>query len=205
MANEYVDFDIFKEETLGLRAASDYADSDIAAALEAASRGLDAACNRWFYRSSESNDDVRLYTPDRWRTLIIDDTIAVTSVLVDQDGNGTFEQEWDEGTDFVLDPANAALAGRPYERLIVRKRGRYDLPIGLEHSVQVTGQFGWIATPPAIVQATTILASKLLKRAREAPFGVLIAGLEVSAVARIARTDPDVSWLLEGLIREEIV
>ena len=64
------------------------------------------------------------------------------------------------------------------------------------------GKFGWAAVPAAIVEATTILAAQLVKRAREAPFGVVAIGLDVGAVTRIAVTDPSIRFLISDYIRE---
>jgi hypothetical protein len=40
-----------------------------------------------------------------------------------------------------------------------------------------------------------------MRRAREAPFGVLALGIEGGEIARIARTDPDVMMLISPFIR----
>ena len=61
--------------------------------------------------------------------------------------------------------------------------------------MKVTGQWGWAVVPEPVKQATTLLSARLLKRAREAPFGVLNLGFEGEA-ARIASHDADVAFLL---------
>jgi hypothetical protein len=66
----------------------------------------------------------------------------------------------------------------------------------------VTGKFGWAAVPGAIVEAVTILATQLLRRAREAPFGVVAIGMDVGAVTRLAVTDPSVRFLVADYQRE---
>jgi hypothetical protein len=53
--------------------------------------------------------------------------------------------------------------------------------------------------PAPIVDATTMLANRLLKRKREAPLGVVALGIDTAA--RVARTDPDVLGLIEPYIR----
>jgi hypothetical protein len=42
----------------------------------------------------------------------------------------------------------------------------------------VTGQFGWSTSPEDIKAATSILAAKLFKRVREAPFGIVTVGID---------------------------
>ena len=66
--------------------------------------------------------------------------------------------------------------------------------------MRVTGQFGWPSIPASISEATAIYASRLLKRAREAPFGIQSVGIDGIA-ARISRTDPDLMMLLSGYVR----
>jgi hypothetical protein len=76
-------------------------------------------------------------------------------------------------------------------------------PTCFPRSVRVTGQFGWSEVPEAVKSATVILATKLVRRAREAPFGVVSIGLDGGAM-RIARTDPDVMFLLGEYIQNPI-
>jgi hypothetical protein len=56
--------------------------------------------------------------------------------------------------------------------------------------------------PAQVKEATSILAARLIRRMREAPFGVVVVGgIDVGAAARIARVDPDVRFLLEPFTR----
>jgi hypothetical protein len=68
-------------------------------------------------------------------------------------------------------------------------------------SLVVTGVFGWPTVPDGVVTATTILATRILRRQREAPFGIVTVGIEQGAVARIGRTDPDVQNALCDFIK----
>lgn len=178
-------------------------DDDLTSAISAACRSIDAACGRRFWLDTDATS-VRYYTPDTHQRVMIDDLVTLTSVLVDQNGDGTYEETWTNNTDFVLQPINnpSESPARPYESLVRRKLGNYYWPVGIEHGVKVTGQFGWSAVPPEIAQATTVLAGKLFKRAREAPFGIVsFGGADSSSAMRIARTDPDVANLIEGYVR----
>lgn len=198
--NEYVTLDAFKT-TLNITNTAQDADAQLA--LDAAAAGIEAVCSRRFYLEDVSNDETRVYTPDRPLTCVTDDIAALTSLQLDYDGDGVYEVEWTEGVEFFLYPLNADRYGRPWKRIKVRNQGSYRLlPYGCVASVKVTGRFGWAVTPPAIVQATTILASRLMKRAREAPFAVLLAP---DSVAHIARTDPDVAFLISDYIDDERV
>lgn len=178
-------------------------DDDLNASLSSASRGIDGACGRRFWPDANSSQ-VRAYTPDSSRRLMIDDLITLTSLKVDQDGDGTYEETWTSGTDFVLEPLNGAVSDPvwPYESILARKNGRRYFPCDVEAGVQVTGKFGWPAVPSEIVTATSVLAGKLFKRAREAPFGIVsFGGADSAAAMRIARTDPDVANLISGYMR----
>jgi hypothetical protein len=183
-----------------------YADSDILRAIAAASRIIDASCGRRFYADGDATS-VKYYTPDRFDTLVIDDVIAVTSVMSDSSNDGTYEYTWPT-TDYSLWPLNAAADGRPYTQLVRKRYAPWlfpsaGLPDGLfpggDPRIKVTGQFGWPSVPDAISQATLILAARYLTRTREATFGVLI-GANADAV-RISQTDPDVYSLIRPYMR----
>jgi hypothetical protein len=73
----------------------------------------------------------------------------------------------------------------------------------IEKSVQITGQFGWTTVPDDVRAAASILAAKLLRRVREAPFGIVTVGIDEGAAMRIARTDPDVFTLLNDYSRRQ--
>lgn len=197
MANEYATVGDVKAAA-SLEGES-FADPEIQRALTAASRGLDNLCSRRFYPDDDALQ-VRYYTPYDACTLSIDDLIALTS-LASGDGDGTFATSWTLNTDFVLEPLNAAADGRPWDRVTVTGRG-HGLPSG-QRTVKITGQFGWSDVPPGIKEATIILAIKLVKRVREAPFGVVGVGLD--SAMRIARSDPDVMFLVGEYIKNPVV
>jgi hypothetical protein len=177
-----------------------FADNDITLAVNAASRGIDAATGRRFYLDADANQ-VRYYSPVSAHLLEVDDLAVLTSVIIDRTGTGSYTETWTNNTDFVLDPFNAPSDYMPYERLIVRRlSGRY-LPCYVEKAVKVTGQFGWAIFPEAVKAATSILAAKLLRRVREAPFGIVTAGIDQGVAMRIARTDPDVYSLIQAYSR----
>ena len=52
-----------------------------------------------------------------------------------------------------------------------------------------------------IALATSILATKLFKRSREAPFGIITLGGDQGGAMRLSRTDPDLSLLIDGYTR----
>jgi hypothetical protein len=172
-----------------------YLDANVTLNIAAASRAIDEATGRRFYL--DPADSVRYYEPKSYRLVALDDAVSITEVAIDRTGGG-FTEVWDTG-DYVLEPYNALLEYWPYEWLRRSRLGGRDFPC-LERSVRVTGRFGWPQIPAPIVEATQILAIKLLKRTREAPFGIVTPGMDVAF--RIARTDPDVGSLIAPYSRK---
>lgn len=180
-----------------------FADNDIDLAVSAASRSIDNLCGRRFWPDADATQ-VRYYTPEDRGCLNVDDLVELTSLKTDPGGDGTFDETWSLDTDFVLLPLNAATDGRPWMRIEAHPNGSYRMPVGFPRSVKITGKFGWTAVPDEIKLATTVLASKLMRRAREAPFGVVAFGLDSGAAMRIARSDPDVMGLISSFDRTAI-
>lgn len=199
---------------LSYTAGATYADDDIDMACVTVSRAIDLAAGRLrrFYQSTET----RYYTPDEfyswgthrynynlWRgenRLEIDDLTSCTTLQVDTAGDGSYTTTWVEGTDFFLDPPNATLDGQPFTEVLVRARGGRFFP-SVQRAVKITGVFGWPTVPPQVSQYAKIFASQLVMRSRQAPFGILMQGMEVGATARLMRVDPDFDRLLGRLSR----
>jgi hypothetical protein len=209
MANEYANLSALKS-TLELTGET-FADADLSLGLSAASRAIDDICERRFWLDADATS-VRYYTPQRsWRLLEVDDLVTFTSLETDPHADGTFPDSWTLNTDFVFEPLNAVADGEPFTIIRVHPKGRFRLPgsqpgvlagTTLPRSVRVTGRFGWAAVPDGIQQATVILASRLARRSREAPFGIVGFAMEGgSSAASLARNDPDVMMLVKPFIR----
>lgn len=181
-----------------------FADADVTLAIGAASRAVDTITGRRFWLDA-TTASVRFYTPNSYRLLQIDDLVTLTSVAIDRGGSGSFTETWVNGTDFVLEPYNAPVENpaRPFETLRVRVLSGRWLPQYIEQSVKITGKFGWSTTPDDVTAATGIIAAKLLRRGREAPFGIIAVGIDQNVAMRIGRNDPDVSMLLHDYTRHE--
>ncbi len=178
-----------------LSIGSTYADADIVTAIDAASRACDGYKDTRFWATTET----RYYTgcPGE-RSLRIDSASAVATVLVDMNGDGSYETTWTNGTDFYTDPINAATDSAPYTRIVLYQQAGKRFP-NYANSVKVTGTFGWPTVPSGVKEATSILASRLLKRARETPYGIVVVAGDAVAAARLGRIDPDVAFLLDNL------
>lgn len=181
------------KQSLGLT-ASTFADDDITAAIAAASRAIDQQTSRRFYPDNDANQ-VRTFLPQHPGYCIIDDLVEFTS-LEAQDST------WVLNSDFYLEPTNAAADARPFTAIRTIARPFIftlsQIPAGwagFDGRITVTGMWGWAAAPDEIATATKILASRLLRRVREAPLGVVSLGSEMEAV-RLGRADPDVAALV---------
>lgn len=169
-----------------------YADDDITLAISAASEQVNEQCNRRF-TLDETNDNVRLYRPIG-RLVDIDDASDIQGVAIGY-GDGTFPTVLTLNVDYELEPLNSAADNEPYTMIRLKRHHHHRC-----HQVQITGQFGWPAVPDLVMSATSLLASRIMRRMREAPFGVVQMGLDGQA-ARIAQTDPDVCAMLMPLTR----
>lgn len=211
MANEYITPAQLKS-TLSLDATDTYADADINMAISAASKAIERACQRRFW--VDATDQVRYYERTNRIMVVIDDLVSVTSVKTDPTGQNNYSENWIEDTDYVFGPLNAAANGWPYETInrlfagnyigppndeYLLPVGRYFLPLG-PRRIQVTGKFGWPEIPDQVIEATTIFAARLLRRAREAPYSVIGLGFDGASI-RIPKMDPDILSLLDGLRR----
>jgi len=196
IANTYCSVEELKS-TLSL-AGQAFADSDVQIALSAASRAIDQATGRRFY--PDASDQTREFVPMNPGFVAIDDLSTFTSLTVQG-------ATWTNGTDFYLEPMNAADDGEAWTGIrtiwkpfLYDSSSTYPGQPGPDARVTVTGKFGWLAAPPEIQQATRILATRLMRRSREAAFGVLGLGMDGNAV-RIAQTDPDVNMLIQPYVR----
>ncbi len=178
-----------------LTIGSSYADADIVVAIDAASRACDGYKDTRFWATTES----RYYTGCPGEGALHIDALAnAATVLFDIDGDGTHETTLTYGTDYYLDPINASNESAPYRRIVLYRQAGKTFP-SYDNAVKVTGSFGWPAVPAAVKQATSILAGRLLKRARETPYGIVVVSGDAVAAARLGRIDPDVAFLLDNL------
>lgn len=193
------------------RSNESYADDAIDLACSAASRMIDGYKDTRFYPTAE----VRFYSADPFSSRIdIDDLVTLNSVQVDRDNDGIYEVTLVEGDDFLLDPPNAALQGRP-SRSIALRTGIDLLPYGADtlptlvphvrfptyqRGIRVDGTFGWATAPVQVTQAAVFLANRFVTRIGQAPLAVIVkTTAEAVATARLGVLDPDVKELLDDI------
>ncbi|MGJ6126189.1 hypothetical protein QN239_26790 [Mycolicibacterium sp. Y3] len=138
-------------------------DTELASAVEAASRAIDRATNRQF---GLTDTESRIYEPKRYRDLWyieVDDLAGAPTAVETIGDDGTVIGTL---TRFKLTPRNATATGRPYTGIDFAHGSAVNW-----HDIRVTAQFGWPAVPEPIKLATRIQAGKFYSRRNEA--GVL--------------------------------
>lgn len=182
---------------LGITDTAD--DFELILAVQAACRSIDEITGRYFWRGS----DTRTYVPQSIYRQDLDDLVSVTTLKVDRDGDGTYEETWTSGTDYQLEVApghyNVAAKGEQWPYTGFSIIGPKFIPVvwpwSHQDRIQVTAVFGWPAVPLAVKQAA-LIASADLFRLKDAPFG--IAGFGEFAV-RI-QSNPRVMALVKRYI-----
>lgn len=186
-----------------------FADYDIDPAISAASDALNHMCGRRRFDvvvDDDTEDTIRFYKPSNPEIIVINDLVELTALTTDTDGDGDFEDEYVLNTDIVLWPLNAIVDERPYTQIRLNPaKATRAFPHCNPRGARVEGKFGWPVTPSFLNPATKMLATKLIKRMREAPFGVVTVGLDVGSAIRIGRTDPDIMGLIEPYTREAVI
>lgn len=178
-------------------------DAELELAVEAASRKIDAATGRRFWK--DSSDDTRVFTAESGSYLRVPDIVSITSLKTDDNNDRTYEITW-ATDDYDTEPADGIIGGVdgwPILELVARtdsSSGQRTFPTHAR-GVQIVGKFGWNAVPDPIKEATLILASRLFKR-REAPFGQ--SGTPEFGVANLPRLDPDVRALVTPFSRMHV-
>jgi hypothetical protein len=184
------------KDILSLKAGT-YADTAIGIACQAASRSIDGYKGARYYPTTE----IRKYTNRQTfaDSIAVDDIVSLTSVQIDTDGDLAYDETWAVGTDFVLEPANNALEGKPYTTVQLIPKANRRFPT-TPQAVRVAGSFGWAAAPEQVTAAAVLLAHRFLNRFRSAPLGILVVNAnDMVATARVGRIDPDAAFLLDQL------
>lgn len=132
-------------------------DTHLLESLEEASRAIDAACRRHFYTVTATRT---FDGPGVLRPLLLPyDLLTVTSLAIDTDQDGAFDDETWTATDYTLLPLNS------WPKMAIRTtaNGDYSWPSGTS-TIQIAGTWGfgngesaspWLATAVTGTVATT--------------------------------------------------
>jgi hypothetical protein len=151
-------------------------DTLVAVWVTTASRAVDDYCGRQFGQVATVEDRTYTGTWDRH----LGRYVAELDDVQDVDDLVVVDEDATEVTDYTLEPVNALLKGRPYERALLAVGG----------TLTVTGLWGWTAVPTAVKNATLLQAARLAAR-RDSPYGIAGSPSEGSEIRLLAALDPD--------------
>lgn len=165
-------------------------DAEILTDLTAISRYMERRLGRWF--TLDASAVARVYETtllsNQPKSLFIDDLVALTSIKVDEDDDGSFADEsaW-ASTDYELLPHNATDGPEPgpYTQIHIPPWSSKDL--WGNHHVEITATFGWPTVPSAIEQACVQLTGILRLETPRATRSVNVGAETVLETSRAAQ------------------
>jgi hypothetical protein len=164
-------------------------DAILELAVESASRMIDAECDRNFFSTTATRD----FVPNDRITVDTDDLTVITSVKLDDQGDGTFLITL-AAKDFQREPLNQRVSGNPFPTYRLRMVGDFLLPEwGQQATVRIEGTYGFTPVPTQITQAAIIQSTRIFKRL-DSPLG-LTWGVDGMGM-RVGKVDPDVAQLI---------
>lgn len=189
---------------LGITGTGD--DFEIMLAVQAASRGIEEICGRFFWRDVNT---VRTYIPESIYRQSIDDCVSVSALAVDRDGTGSYTESWTQDVDYALEVTpgryNPGSLGEQWPFTGFNIIGPKYIPIIWPwrplNAIKITGTWGWPAVPLAVKMAALIAAADLFKL-KDAPFGV--AGVSDMGIMRV-QANSQVYALLERYVSAQRV
>lgn len=182
-----------------LRVSDTQDDAELTIWITAASRAIDAYCNRQFGKETVTitrtyrRPAALNYTTGLWE-LEIDDWQDLTGLTVNGVAFGS--------SGAVMLPDTAPLEGVPYTRIGFTAMPTASTP-GAPQTTILAGKPGWTTVPAQVPGAARLQISRWAAR-RDSPYG--IAGSPEGGEMRLlARLDPDVATQLRGLTRRRRV
>jgi hypothetical protein len=173
-------------------------DTRLTSVIQDVSREIDRECNRRFYVMTA---ETRTYHARDRRRLWTDDFIALTSITLDLDADGTYETTA-ALTDYEFWPSNALLDGKPYERIEAVPWASYPFPTRYK-GVKLVGSFGYSSTIPGVVHRAALIQCARIWQRPSTPLG--LSGAPDFGVTAITRLDPDVRMLLSSVLKKGVV
>ena len=195
------------KKTLKLSGLS-FVDRDAEVAIAAAADALDEHyAGPW---TLTAGNETRLFTPVHKKSLITlrPQLVSVVDARLDTGGNGAYDTTLVRGTDFELELNGSSPASGPWNGLRILRSGigwtweyapfRNPYPWGVD-SLKINGVWGWAEVPAGVKTASSIIATRLIRRLREAPFGLVGLGPEgVSVRAGSIARDSEIVTVMRG-------
>jgi hypothetical protein len=186
------------KDRLGIPATDTTSDFQLLGAVESGAKAVEQYCGRFFYQMP----DTRTYMPYNIYELPVDDIVSISSLAIDRDGDGIFEETWTQGVDYQLAYAPGQFAQlswgepRPFTLIRVINSGvtfPYIWEFSTANRVQVTGVFGWPSVPQGVRQAAMQTSAEVFKL-KDSPFG--LAGTSEFGLVRVPKQNPYIVKLL---------
>lgn len=187
-----------------LRLTDDAYDDLLSLALEAAKGLIDNYTGRTFLATEAV--ETRSFPPLGGR-VETDDIATTEGLIVTVGGVAVPAEVAGVSPGYRLEPHNAAALGEPWTTLTMSGGG---WPFSTSfysgsRLVDIAAHWGFSVEPPDIViQAELLQASRLFSR-RQSPYGVAGSPEVGTELRLLAKVDPDVAVLLQGLVRYEVV
>lgn len=189
-----------QSEALQYTGISDVANTDLLDdVVTSVSRMIDQHCQRHFWQATAIARRFETTSTYRLDLGAFNDLVSVTSIKLDRDGDGVFE-ETVSASDYVLGPGNtlAYPEAHPYRVIDMLNSQYWPIPGGTAGTgrtalTEITGTWGWSAVPAAVKAACRMQVARIFKR-QESPLGV--AGFGEFGVVRLSQLDPDVVSML---------
>jgi len=162
-----------------LRITDTLDDDRISLAIEAASRTIEARCNRRF--KQESTVSKRRFVCTEPFLVEVDDISTTTGLVITSDaaGDGSFATTW-TAADYQLEPFNGisgGLDGWPFTKVRAIRSLWFPVWGGIAYPrpftqalVEITARWGWADVPASVTKAAIVQAISLFK-ADDTPFG----------------------------------
>lgn len=182
-------------------------DAQLLIAVTAASRAIDAHCNRTFGLTGSATARVfdfdGLHLEGRCAVKITDlQTTVGLAVTADYAQDYQYSTTLTLNTDFDLWPWNAAADGVPWTHLVLRPSSAAYLTACVPEArlFSISGNWGWTTVPTLVKQACLLQASRWFMR-RDAWAGVAGSPDLGNEIRLLSALDPDVQLALSSLVR----
>lgn len=148
---------------------------------------IDDYCQRKFDTESTS----KYYDGDS-SPLFIDDLLTVTTLGLDEDGDGTYEISM-ATTDYILYPRNEY----PKTYIKINPNGNYgSFAAGVLDGVKITGVWGYATTVPEPVRRAALIQTCRWFKRRESAYADVIGSPDTGSVTMYKGLDPDIELAL---------
>ena len=173
---------------------SDY-DDMLQAMIGQAKGFIDLYCDREFDTTSEPR-----YFDGAGSVLFIDDLVSVTTLKLDEDGDGTYESTM-AATDYILYPLNKT----PKRKIEISNDSDYGgFASGIKKGVEINATWGYSSTiPDAVKRASIIQVCRWFKR-KDTAFATVISTPDIGTQEIYPGLDPDVKIILGQYVRRRL-